>query len=426
MSALQHTAAYRPSHNGAQGLLKRMRQWMGASAMAGKKAATIPDYATSLQRSYMVMPGQAVWMDRNYCQFAQEGYIKNVIANRSINLVAWSGASIRYIAYSIGVKGAKRELKQHPLLELLHKPSPQMGYSAFFQALYHYQMISGNAFVQSVGVKDQPPGELHLLRPDRMAVLAGKGTLPAGYRYTVNNQSADFPVDRYTGVSRVLHVKSFHPTSDWYGLSPIESAAYSIDQHNQSGAWNQALLQNGARPSGALVVKADKMGGANLSEDQYTRIKQQIDEQFTGAVNAGRPILLEGGLEWKEMSMTPRDMDFIEAKNASARDIALAFGVPPQLLGIPGDNTYSNLQEARLALWEQTVIPLVENTFDALSNWFQSLYNERIVIEPDFDNVPALATRNQALWDKVENASFLTEDEKRAAVGYSARNRASA
>jgi HK97 family phage portal protein len=206
--------------------------------------------------------------------------------------------------------------------------------------------------------------------------------------------------------------------NDWYGLSPVEAAAYSIDQHNQAGAWNQALLQNGARPSGALVVRGESGGGGVLSEDQYNRVKLQIDEQFTGAANAGRPLLLEGGLDWKELSLSPKDMDFIEAKNSSARDIALAFGVPPQLLGIPGDNTYSNLQEARLALWEQTVLPLVGCTVDALGQWLDVMFDSILEFVPDTENIPVLATRNQAIWDRVERATFLTEEEKRAAVGY--------
>jgi len=225
-------------------------------------------------------------------------------------------------------------------------------------------------------------------------------------------------VERVSGRGSVLHLKNFHPLNDWYGLSAVEAAAYSIDQHNQSGAWNQALLQNGARPSGALVVRPESPGGGTLSEDQYNRVKLQIDEQFSGAANAGRPILLEGGLDWKEMSLTPKDMDFIQAKNSAARDIALAFGVPPQLLGIPGDNTYSNLQEARLALWEQTVIPLVQATTDALNNWLVPMFDANVELVPDTDNISVLATRNQAVWDRVQAATFLTVNEKRAAVGY--------
>ena len=372
-------------------------------------------------RSYMVMPGQAVWMDREYGQFAQEAYVKNVIAYRAISMIASAASSVRLKLYATSPKGVRKEIKQHAVLKLLKQPNPLQGMSEFLQTMYQYRLISGNAYVQAVGTKEAPPTELHLLRPDRVAVIAGKGTLPAGYRYTVGEYSRDFPVDRLTGASRILHIKNFHPLNDWYGLSPVEAAAYSIDQHNQSGAWNQALLQNGARPSGALVVRNDAMNGAVLSDEQYNRIKHQIDDQFTGAANAGRPILLEGGLDWREMSLTPKDMDFIEAKHSSARDIALAFGVPPQLLGIPGDNTYSNLQEARLALWEQTVIPLVNCTVSTLENWLLPMFGGGLDLAVDTDGISALALRNQVVWERVEKASFLTEDEKRAAVGFGPR-----
>jgi HK97 family phage portal protein len=375
----------------------------------------------SALQSYMVTTGQPVWMDRNYPQFATEAYIRNVIAYRAIGLVSTSAASVKTKMFATTTKGIRREILNHPVLDLLYQPNPTHSQSSFLQALFRYRLISGNAYVQAVGPKGSAPLELHLLRPDRVAVIAGKGAMPAGYRYTVNNQFTDFSVDRITGMSSILHLKNFHPLNDWYGLSPIEAAAYSIDQHNQSGAWNQALLQNGARPSGALVVRADAPGGGTLSEDQYSRVKMQIDEQFSGPSNAGRPILLEGGLDWKEMSMSPKDMDFIEAKNSSARDIALAFGVPPQLLGIPGDNTYANLKEARLALWEQTVIPLVSATADALTNWLLPMFGSNGEIVPDIDGVTALSGRNADIWERLEKASFLTDDEKRAAVGYPPR-----
>jgi HK97 family phage portal protein len=403
------------------GLLRRL-----INKAAGKSGDTKSLYTQTLtgagMRSYMVMPGQPVWMDRDYMQFADEAYVRNVIAHRAMDMVSSAAASIKLELNYVGPKGARREIKNHPVLDILRQPNPTQAAGDFFQALYHFRLISGNAFIQAVGPKDKKPGELYLLRPDRVAVIAGKGIMPAGYRYTVGDQSIDFPVDRIRGRSQILHLKNFHPLNDWYGLSPVEAAAYSIDQHNQSGAWNQALLQNGARPSGALVVRADGQGSGALSEEQYHRIKHQIDDQFSGAANAGRPILLEGGLEWKEMSLTPKDMDFIEAKNSSARDIALAFGVPPQLLGIPGDNTYSNLQEARLALWEQTVVPLVTCTADALNSWLVPMFDANAELVPDTDGISALAIRNQAIWDRVEKATFLTDNEKRAAVGYGPKN----
>lgn len=398
-------------------LANRLRRLFQSERRQHKNARS-DMFAGAGMRSYMVMPGQAVWSDRNYHQFAQEAYIRNVIAHRAINLISSAAAGIKLDLYAWSAKGVRREVKSHAMLTLLRQPNPNQAFSEFFQAFYHYYLISGNTFAQAIGPKGMPPAELHLLRPDRVSVIAGKNTMPAGYRYTVGNNSLDFSVNPITGHSAVLHFKKFHPLNDWYGLSPVEAAAYSIDQHNQAGAWNQALLQNGARPSGALVVRSDSAGGGTLTEDQYSRVKLQIDEQFSGPANAGRPLLLEGGLDWKEMSLSPKDMDFIEAKNSSARDIALAFGVPPQLLGIPGDNTYSNLQEARLALWEQSVIPLVQMTVDALNGWLIPMFGNQMELVPNTDDVSALATRNQAIWDRIEKATFLTEDEKRAAVGY--------
>jgi HK97 family phage portal protein len=240
--------------------------------------------------------------------------------------------------------------------------------------------------------------------------------------------------DVVEGVRPILHLKLFHPINDHYGMSPIEAAATAIDIHNTASGWNKALLDNSARPSGALVYAASN---GQMTEDQFTRLKGELETNFQGARQAGRPLLLEGGLDWKPLSLTPKDMDFIEAKNVAAREIALAIGVPPMLLGIPGDNTYSNYQEAQRAFWRQTVLPLVNRTARALSSWLAPAFAESsfalgdsasrrrppsaLELRPDLDQIEALAPERDALWKRLEGASFITEDEKRAAAGYGAK-----
>jgi HK97 family phage portal protein len=216
------------------------------------------------------------------------------------------------------------------------------------------------------------------------------------------------------GVAPVLHLKLFHPLSDTDGLSPIEAAAVAIDIHNAASRWNKALLDNAARPSGALVYTS----GGHLTPDQFARLKGELADSFQGARNAGRPLLLEGGLDWKAMSLTPRDMDFMEAKNAAARDIALAIGVPPMLLGIPGDNTYSNYQEANRTFWRQTVLPIAERAASSLGHWLSPAFAEPVTIRPDVDAVTALSGEREAFWSRIDAARFLTRNEKRAAIGY--------
>jgi HK97 family phage portal protein len=125
------------------------------------------------------------------------------------------------------------------------------------------------------------------------------------------------------------------------------------------------------------------------------------------------------------MGFSPKDMDFIAAKHVAAREIALALGVPPMLLGIPGDNTYSNYAEANRSFWRQTVLPLVSRTAKALSAWLAPGFDSgsgasSLELRPDLDTVEALGSEREALWARVRDADFLTVSEKRAAVGYGA------
>lgn len=358
--------------------------------------------------------GKSTWKGGNYNKFAHEAFIKNVIAHRAIQIIASGAASVSLIIRSDG-KNEHMAVKRKLLEQLLFYPNPNMGGAEFFETVYAYKLISGNSYIQAIRSNDGIARELFCLRPDRVSVIAG-GSSVAGYRYVIGDKYVDFALDKVTGQSDVLHLKNFHPLDDWCGLSSIEAAAYSIDQHNKASEWNQSLLQNGARPSGALIVKGTE-NNSYLSQEQYTRLKNQMEEIYSGAANAGRPMLLEGCLEWREMSLSPRDMDFLNIKHSAARDIALAFGVPPQLLGIPGDSTYNNMAEARLALWEQTIIPLLESTIAALNNWLVPMFSNDLTITYDKNTISALMPRREALWSSLKDVSFLSDEEKRAMLG---------
>lgn len=134
-------------------------------------------------------------------------------------------------------------------------------------------------------------------------------------------------------------------------------------------------------------------------------------------------MLLEGGLDWKPMGLTPSDMDFIAARHDAAREIALAFGVPPMMLGIPGDNTYSNYKEANMAFWRLTVLPLVEKAGRSLSSWLSVRSETRVDLRPDLDSISALTSERDALWARLENATYLSDDEKREIAGLPPRGK---
>ena len=360
--------------------------------------------------SYVTFEGLAhpTWTPRNYMAFARDGMMCNAIVYRSIRMIAEAAASVRLLAYRGDAKS-----DEHPLLDVLANSQSGMTAYDLLETIYGHLLVSGNAYVDAVAVAGEVSG-LHVLRPDRVRVLPGSDGWPEAYEYSAEQTKTLIRGDVIPDVPRILHLKLFHPANDYYGLSPLEAAGTAVDVHNTAGRWNKALLDNSARPSGALVYNA----GGHLTGEQFDRLKVELDDNFQGARNAGRPLLLEGGLDWKAMSMTPRDMDFIEAKHAAAREIALALGVPPMLLGIPGDNTYANFQEANRTFWRQTVLPLVQRTARSLSSWLGAAWPDHVVLKPDLDAIQALTPEREALWHRLEQTSFLSVNEKRVAVGY--------
>lgn len=359
--------------------------------------------------------GAPVWTPRNYGELAHEGFARNAIAYRCVRMISETAAAVPWVLYE-GAGGRERELDAHPLLNLLARPNPLQSGAEFREAWFGFLQIAGNAYIEAAEVRGAVR-ELYVLRPDRMKVIPGARGWPAAYEYSAGGKNVRFDMGALPGRAPILHMRLFHPGNDHYGFSPIEAAALGIDLHNAAAGWNKALLDNGARPSGALIYHGTD-GNPNLTQDQVARLKQELSDNYQGPANAGRPLLLEGGLEWKEMSFNPKDMDFIQSKHVAAREIALAFGVPPMLLGIQGDNTYANYKEANLAFHRQTILPLVAKACAALNQWLGPRFDTALRLWYDADQVEALAADRDGLWKRIQEADFLTINEKRAATGH--------
>lgn len=369
----------------------------------------------------MDVVGSTVAKKERYEDFAKEGYQENAVVFRCVNEISKGAASIPFKVFD-----GDTELEQHPLLNLLYRPNPLMAQNEFFEALISYLLLSGNSYALMSGPDNMPPQELHLLRPDRMRIKPSDNYIPSGYEYVINGKvHMNYPVDSMTGISTVKHFKTFHPLNDYYGMSPIQAASTDIDQHNLAARHNVNLLSNGARPTGAVVFNPrDAKSGMprQLTPDQRHQIISDLESRFKGAGNAGRTMLLEGDFDWKEMGLSPKDMDFLQLKNMSARDIALCYGVPGQLVGVPDSNTYSNMAEARLALYEETIIPLVKRIESDLNEWLSPTYSDSISVMFDIDQIPAMAERRAKIYENVIAAvreGVITRNEARDRLGLS-------
>lgn len=350
--------------------------------------------------------GEANWSAAHNGALAREGFARNPVVHRCVRMVSEAAASLPLLLYQDA-----DELAEHPLLSLLAEPNQRQGGGDFREALYGHLAISGNAYVEAI-MLNGAVRELHLLRPDRVDPVTDSTGWAVAYDYRAGNSSRRIELTGDT--PSLLHLTLFNPLDDICGLPPLTPAHMALDIHNAASRWNKALLDNSARPSGALVY-APKEGGS-LTDEQFDRLKAELEDGYGGATRAGRPLLLDGGLDWKAMGLTPRDMDFMEARNGAARDIALAVGVPPMLLGIPGDATYANYAEANRSFYRLTVLPMAGRTLAALSGLLDR--SGRLKLWYDPDAIGALAPEREALWRRVGAAGFLSDEEKREAVGY--------
>jgi HK97 family phage portal protein len=370
--------------------------------------------------------GQAVWTDRRYDRIADEAYVRNAVAYRCTKLIASNAASVPWLLYK-GKGKRKTEIEEHKLLALLSRPAPMTGGATLFEAFYAYLLLAGNSYLEAVGPDNSPPRELWTLRPDRMRVVPGDFGIPGAFEYEAHGRKMRWDVDPTTGAGEILHLKEFHPINDWYGLSRVDPGAYAVDRHNAASAHNKALLDNGARPSGALIFQPVAGATGEPAQSAPREVLQEAEERllkrYGGPENAGRPMVLGGNVKWEDMAFSPKDMDFGKSKDDAARDICTAFGVP-HILVVPGSATYNNIREAKLELWEDTILPLVDRAKDSLNAWLAPKFGEGLSLSGDLDEIPALEPRREAKRKSITellDKGVIDADEARDALQYGPR-----
>ena len=340
-------------------------------------------------------------LPRSYEAMVREVFEINPVGQRSVRLVASGVGAVPIYSVSRNEQAARMVMAD-----------------GVMETITAGLLLHGNAYVQLIADDAGAPTELVVLRPDRVTLrLDGRGQT-VGFDYHAGETGAMIAARDVLGRRQMAHIKAYSALDDHYGLGCLGAAIAPAAVHNRAAKWNKALLDNAARPSGAMMYDAGD--GSVLSADQFARLKSELETMFSGAEAAGRPMILDGGLKWQAMSMTPADMDFVALKEGAARDIALAFGVPPVLVGLPGDATYSNAREAGRALTRQTVLPMAKRILGGLGkmldDWFAA--DAEVGLAVQIEELSELAEDRVRLWDAVSKADFLSVAEKRSILGF--------
>jgi HK97 family phage portal protein len=247
--------------------------------------------------------------------------------------------------------GVIEPVENHEIYGLLRTPNEytQRSYQDLMIALTSYLEIGGMVLLEPVrgaSSTDSVISSLKVHQP-RELQIEREGGRPIG-EIRVSDESGndkDFTYRPDPTESEVFYERYFHPMYPRFGLSPVEPAAHSVDINNQAREWNLNLLFNGAQPSG--VLSTDKQ----LGDARRQKLKRQWREKHTGPQNAGSVVVADGGggAKFQPTSMSPQDMQWGDLTRLSAREVAVVWNVPAQLIGHTESQTYCLPGESSIA-----------------------------------------------------------------------------
>ncbi len=326
-----------------------------------------------------------------------------------VQLIAGTIASLPLMVYRTDAKGIRTVAKDHPLYFVLHD-SPNYDQTAvdFWEVISSSIELYGNAYAV---IERRAGGKLNSLvpiRPDIVKVRRREnGDLE--YEWTENGRRV------LKGGSDVLHIRG--PFGDALSGSSTLSVCQSVfsDALSAESAAG-AMFQNGVNPSGILTTKPE----VQLTPDQRRDLEEHLQKKYMGSIRQGRPMLLDNGLSWTQLSINPQDAQMLESRKFSGEQICRIFGVPPAMVGF-GDkasNWGTGKEVDVLGFQKFTLRKRLKRIEQALEKQLVSLAERRaegITIEFNFEGLLRgdTASRYDA-YEKAIRMGLATRNECRA------------
>lgn len=350
----------------------------------------------------------------DYSANVREAYLNNPVSYYCINLIVSAAIQPRWELY-VGDKEVEKEPKGNPLLgvyRFMDRPNEKQSLEDFIKLLFIHYYLAGEAFVYRVPDAKafaRGNGKLYLIAPDKV-VIQNK-------EYIIDGR-IHVPMVNEDGTRDILHIAEWHPNSD-RGMSHLQPAWAAISNINEAQRWNHSVLKNSGKLSIVAVLKSfGASKGSTLSKDQLDSLNDDLAEFATGS-NRGRPFVATGDWNFTELGLNNKELEWLTGMEAMARNIALALGVDPVLLSLPGDSTYNNKREAFSALFKNTALPQLQRLVGSIEHWLKEIVPGDWEIRFNLDDIPALEPEREKLWDRQSAASdILTVNERRALLGY--------
>lgn len=261
--------------------------------------------------------------------------------------------------------GDTQEVFSHDIFDLLYRPNPFQTKIEFWKITVINQLLAGDAYWWKIRDNRGNVIELWNLRPDRVSIIADSVNFIKEYRLRKGDGTEIVfkPED-------IVHLKSASPLSDLYGMSSVEPAKLRVQIEAEASRYQAEFFKNNARLD--AIMKVPGM----LGEGQADRMRSDFESKFGAESEGAKIAFLEAGMEYQQISISQKEMDFIESMKFTRDDILVAFKVPKPIVAITEDVNYANAETAMQIFLAETIKPYIEELVEKI--------NEEMV-SPDFD-----------------------------------------
>jgi len=296
-----------------------------------------------------------------------QAYERSLYVHACISKIAENTSAIELELFNIlNSKGDTEQVYFHPVLDLLYRPNPFQTKTEFWKIADINLKSSGNCFWLKIRNESGQVVELWNLRPDRMTIVGSEESFISHYEFnTPNGRVALIPPDD------IIHFKEPTPLDEYLGVSVLKPAAKRVDSEDFSASYQRDFFLNNARPDALLKFPY------NLKPHQKAEIKDNWEDRHRGIGASSRFGVLEGGLEYQQVSLTQKEMDYIESMKFLRDDILVAFQVPKPIIAVTDDVNRANAETAMFIFLSQTIKPEM--------GYFVEKLNQQLII-PDYDD----------------------------------------
>jgi HK97 family phage portal protein len=299
----------------------------------------------------------------------------------------------------------RKEIVDHPLLALLNRPNPFMTGGEYSELQNSYMELNGECFALKVRNNIGVPAQLWPLPPHRMSVVPGIEQFITGYVYTIGDQQIPLEIDQ------VLHLKMPNPYNPYRGIGAVQATAVDIDTEDFAARWNRNFFYNEGRPDGILRI------GGTVPKEDYERFRADWNQKHVGLANAHKTAVIRGDtIDYKQITLSQSDMDFLNLRHLSRDNILGVFGMPGSMMGIQEVGSRARAEADDYIYGRHILRPRY--------NRYRDLYNVGLV--PDFDarlvlecTSPVPENREATIKEAVDTwkAGIIRRNEARAILG---------